>query len=82
MCCKHESKLNANIFTLSLEFAVFTVKSLGVGAVVYDLHWDIDFLLEIYCENEHETVPEKWGTAKKEGILKPDNEIVWGDAAK
>lgn len=53
---------------------MFTVKSLGVGAIVYDLHWDIDFfLLEIHCENKHENVPEKGGTAKEEGILKPDN---------
>jgi len=44
---------------------VFTVKSFGVGAVVYDLHWDIDFLLEIHCENKHENVPEKRGNSKK-----------------
>lgn len=62
---------------------MFTVKSLGVGAIVYDLHWDIDFfLLEIHCENKHENVPEKGGTAKKEGILKPDDQILWGDAGK
>lgn len=44
---------------------MFIVKSLGVRAVVYDLHWDIDFLCEIYGENKHENVPEKGGTAKK-----------------
>lgn len=51
-------------------FAVFTVKSLGMGAIVYDLQWDTGFLLEIHCENKYENVPEKGGTAKKEGILK------------
>lgn len=49
------------------------MKPLSVGATGYDLCWDIDFLLEIYCENKHEDVPEKGGTTKKEGILKPDN---------
>lgn len=55
-----------------LKLAMFTVKPLGIGATVPAQHWDIDFLVEIYCENMRDNVPEKGGTIKKEEILKPD----------
>lgn len=43
-----------------------------MGATVHDLNWDINFWLEIYCKKMLGNVPEKGGTTKKEGILKPD----------
>lgn len=51
---------------------MFTMKPLGMSVTVRDLHWDMDFLLEIYCENVRGNVPEKGGRTEKEGILKPD----------
>lgn len=43
-----------------------------MGATVHDLNWDTNFWLEIYCKKMLGNVPEKGGTTKKEGILKPD----------